>query len=181
MESLLKIGAAGAIATLLTIGSAQVSAAEDSTSMDDVFGYVGASYGEGKLEFGDMSEWDSAWKVFGGVTFNENIGAELTYADLGSPDGAGIEVDEATVTSLQVVGVLPLGNFDLFGKIGYGYYDAEFSFPGGGSPTRNGFDMASGFGVRYNMGNFGIRAEAEGVDVDFGDVYLVSLGLQFKF
>jgi hypothetical protein len=181
MESLLKIGAVGAIATLLTIGSAQASAAEDSTDMDDVVGYVGASYGQSKLEFGDFSEWDDAYKIFGGVMFNENIGAELGYADLGQASDAGIEVDEATVTSLQVIGVLPLGNFDLFGKVGYGYYDAEFDLAGGGSPTRTGFDMTSGFGARYNMGNFGIRAEAEGVDVDFGDVYLVSLGLQFKF
>lgn len=177
MESKLRLSAATAVAALLSLGSVQASAETDA------YGYAGASFGNAKVDQDDagFSEWDSSWKVFGGVMFNENIGAELAYGDMGSPDDAGFSVEELTVAGAQVIGVLPLGQFDLFAKIGYAYYDAEFELAGGGTPTRTGIELASGFGARYNIGKFAIRAEAEMLDVEFADVYNVSIGAQYRF
>jgi hypothetical protein len=184
MASLLKFGAASAVATVLSLVTVQ-AIAENAEDDPDVYGYVGASYGTAKMKIEPsdtrFSEWDDSWKAFGGVMFNENIGAEFSYGDMGSPSAGGISVDEVITTSAQVIGVLPLGQFDLFAKIGYAYYDAEFEFAGGGTPTRNGIELASGVGARYNFGDFAIRAEAEAVDVEFADLYNVSLGLQYRF
>jgi hypothetical protein len=105
----------------------------------------------------------------------------VTYQDLGSPDSRELAVDEMTSFATQVIGVLPLGNFDLFAKVGLAYYDAEIELASGGTPTRNGIELAGGFGARYNWGDFGVRAEAEAIDVDFGDVYNVSIGAEYRF
>lgn len=179
MDTRIKLGAAAAVAALLSLGAVSASADED------VYGYAGASIGNAKVKASpsdaDFSEWDTSYKVFGGVMFNENIGAEFAWHDLGSPDDAGNAVDELTAASGQVIGVLPLGQFDLFAKVGFAYYDAEFEFADGGTPTRNGVELASGFGARYNWGKFAVRAEAEAIDVEFGDLYNLSLGAQYRF
>jgi hypothetical protein len=98
----------------------------------DTYGYVGASVGNAKVKADPadvrFSEWDTSWKVFAGYMFNENIGAEIGYHDMGSPDDSGFEVSELTAFTSQVIGVLPLGQFDLFAKVGLAYYDAEFEY-----------------------------------------------------
>ena len=181
MKSAVKSGSTAAGVARLAIGSMQASADQ----FADTYGYVGASVGNAKVKAdpadAQFSEWDTSWKVFGGYMFNENIGAEIGYHDMGSPDDQGNEVSELTAFTSQVIGVLPLGQFDLFAKVGLAYYDAEFEFATGGTPTRNGIELASGFGGRYNFGNFALRAEAEVIDVEFGDLYNVSVGAQYRF
>jgi hypothetical protein len=181
MKSAVRTGSAAAVAALLALGPLHASADQ----FADTYGYVGASVGNAKVKADPadvrFSEWDTSWKVFAGYMFNENIGAEIGYHDMGSPDDSGFEVSELTVFTTQVIGVLPLGQFDLFAKVGLGYYDAEFEYATGSTPTRNGIELASGFGARYNFGNFAIRAEAEVIDVDFGDLYNLSVGAQYRF
>jgi len=176
MDAKMKFAAAAAVAATLSLGTAQASADAGH------WGYLGASVGSAKVKVSDerFSEWDTAWKVYGGYMFNENIGVEATYHDMGSPKDGTIRVTDLTGFATQVVGVLPLGSFDLFGKVGYLYYDAEFTV-GSSTPTRNGFELAAGFGARYNAGNFGIRAEAEAFDVGFADLYVLSIGAQYRF
>jgi hypothetical protein len=175
MDAKMKLAAA-AVAATLSLGAAQASADADH------WGYAGASIGNAKVKLAEaqFSEWDTAWKVYGSYMFNENIGVEATYLDMGSPSDGPIRVTDLTGFATQVVGVLPLGSFDLFAKVGYIYYDAEFR-SGSSTPTRNGFELAAGFGARYNVGKFGIRAEAEAFDVDFADLYVLSVGAQYRF
>ncbi|MBX3705830.1 MAG: outer membrane beta-barrel protein [Pseudomonadales bacterium] len=177
MGSASRLFSASVLTTSLAFGAGTAAAAEDH------WGYAGASIGNAKVKIQDdlrVSEWDTAWKVYGGYMFNENIGAEFTWHDMGSVRDGAFRVTDLNGAAAQVIGVLPLGSFDLFGKIGYMYYDAEFQV-GTSSPTRTGFELAAGFGARYNVGNFGIRAEAEAFDVGFADLYVLSIGAQYRF
>jgi len=181
MKSALKSGATAAVAALFAFGAMHASADQ----FEQTYGYVGASVGNAKIKVdpadASFSEWDTSWKAFGGYMFNDNIGAELTYYDMGSPDDNAVEVSEFTASALQVIGVLPIGSFDLFAKIGMAYYDVEFEYASGFTPTRTGVELAGGFGARYNWNNFAIRAEAEAIDVEDADLYNLSIGAQFRF
>jgi len=176
MVSISRITTSAVLGAALSLGAAQASAG------DDHWGYVGASYGNAQVKIQDsrISDWDSSWKVFSGYMFNENIGAELTYHDMGNASDGDFRVADLTGVSAQVIGVLPLGSFDLFAKVGYMYHDAEFEI-GAGTPTNNGVELAAGFGARYKAGKFGIRAEAEAFDVSFADLYVLSIGAEYRF
>jgi len=176
MASISRFTTSAVLGAALSLGAAQVSAE------DGHWAYGGASIGNAQVKIQDsrISEWDTAWKVFGGYMFNENIGAELTYHDMGNVSDGSFRVTDLTGVAAQVIGVLPLGSFDLFAKVGYMYHDAEFEF-GSSTPTNNGVELAAGFGARYKAGKFGIRAEAEAFDVSFADLYVLSIGAEYRF
>ena len=89
---------------------------------------------------------------------------------------------------------LPIGNFDLFAKVGgiAANIDVETKvhFPGPVPPEGNEHDsssegngmMAYGAGAMYNFGHWAIRAEYEAYDVDkLDDLYAVTGSLQYTF
>jgi OmpA-OmpF porin, OOP family len=125
--------------------------------------YLGASIGQATLEssldgaeYDNCSNWssnytcydpdfedsDTALKIYGGYMFNEYVGVEVTYYDLGSMSDGGLlysydggessnynydrsveeEVD-VTGLGLQLVGQYPVGPVDLFAKAGVFIYD----------------------------------------------------------
>ncbi len=77
----------------------------------------------------DWDEGDTAYKVFGGWRFNEIIAFEVAYINLGEPSGEvvpGFNLD-ASVDGFApyVVATIPLGLFEVYGRLGYYFYDAN--------------------------------------------------------
>lgn len=156
--------------------------------------YAGASLGQSTVEVDlgfTFDESDTAFKVFGGYTFNQYFSVELAWFDGGDP-----EMDISGAGSLSVgfdgfvgsaVGTLPVTEaFTLFGKVGSASYDAKVaaSVVGGGSESEeiSDQDLTYGVGAAFSFGNnFSLRAEYEMVDVDEIDVSLWSLGAVYRF
>ena len=149
----------------------------------------------------DLDEDENGFKVFAGFQFNEWLGIEGGYGVLGEPsadDSFGLNEAELEIeiNALQgfLVGTIPLGALDIFGKIGAASLstDAELKFTGPNVPglsdsTSSGNDdsmMAYGAGVALNFGDghWALRGEYEGYDADtLDDLYFISIGLVYRF
>jgi len=171
--------------------------------------YIGASGGEttAKLEGDvlvgdtvesfDFDESETGYKVFAGYNFLPWLGVEGGYVVLGQPQqdytignsNIDAEFDLGGFEGF-LVGTLPLGNFDVFGKIGAiaADMDLDVKVRTTGLPNENFSEsesngmMAYGGGVAYNFGHWAIRAEYEEYDTDnLDDLYFVSAGLTYRF
>jgi hypothetical protein len=189
MEQYQKAGFAAAVAAGLTGFSSQAAADW----------YIGVAVGEVTIETEDTIEFvdfdfdesDTAFKLFGGYMFNEYLGVEVAYVDMGSPSGSfgfdGGESLEAEVSGFTAYGVanLPLGPIDLFAKVGALAWDADLTVSYFGnelSASDDGIDLAYGVGARYRFGNVGVRAEYEIFDIDgVDDVFMWSVGAEYRF
>ena len=125
-----------AIAAVLT--GAMVPAAYAQTQ-DEVAGfYVGGGVGQFNAGIDDVDEvddtvdgWDdddTAYKFFAGYRLNRFLGFELDYINLGEPSGdvvPGFNVDTSVDGfAPYVVATIPLGIFEVYGRLGYFFYDA---------------------------------------------------------
>ncbi len=154
-----------------------------------------------------VDDTDTGWKLYGGYMFNQNLAVEASYADLGELSidstitaplaGTLATTWEAQTLAVSAVGIWPLAyNFEIFGKAGFHYWDAEITATatgGGGaasgSDDDNGTDVLYGIGAAYNLNdNFALRAEWErysniGDDNTTGesDVDMWSAGVQYSF
>ena len=140
-----------AVAAFAAVGlmSLPVMAAEDSGF------YVGAGLGLSNVDTdsieiieGEAYKFDdgsTAWKIFGGWRMNKYISFELAYFDTGTLDDEvtypidvfptptatpGTELFAKTELNLSgwapyVIGTWPIGIFELSGKLGYAFYDAD--------------------------------------------------------
>ncbi len=121
---------------------------------------------------------DTAWKAFGGWRMNEYLGFELAYVNLGSPDDEilpGVTLTtETDGFAPYVVGTLPVGDwFELFGKVGYYWYDTEarLATPAGevsDSQSNDTFTWSAGAGVNI-FERVNVRLEYEQFDFDEAD------------
>lgn len=159
--------------------------------------YVGASIGQGTLDFDDsdftvagLDDSDTAYKVYAGFTFNEFISLEAAYIDAGAPTetiGRFTIRYDLTAINVSAIGHLPLTEaFELFGKAGLTSYDYD------GEQRVNGVligttsdrdqDVSYGFGAAYSFGvPFEVRAEYEFIEIDSGSYDMVSVGGVYKF
>jgi OmpA-OmpF porin, OOP family len=181
--------ALNSIAALALLGAASVQA-ESQPGF-----YAGAGIGQSTLEVDDagFDADDTAFKVFGGYSFNDHFAVELTYFDGGAPGetfdfGIGTPVSvEAELTGLNVsaVGRLPINDtFALFAKLGYASYDFEVTGRAGGfSESEEGSDedLSYGLGIGLTFGAFGVRGEYEAIDVSDGGFNVLSVSGLFKF
>jgi hypothetical protein len=125
--------------TLLALGGiSSVSYAEENPSGL----YVGAGIGQFNVQIDDINQTDNAiqrlddddaaWKAFVGYRFNRFIAVEGAYLDLGKPNGRSSASGSSGDYRLRVkgfapyvIGTLPLGPVELFGKAGYYFYDVD--------------------------------------------------------
>jgi hypothetical protein len=133
----------------------------------------------------DFDENDTAWKGFVGYRFGGLIplfdfAGELTYRDFGNPDGGGFDF-EASGYDASALGILTLGPFDLFARLGIGQYSVEAN----GSNLDRDDDSTSeiyGLGAGFRIGKINIRAEWERVEpdgVDNIDMYTINAYWRF--
>jgi hypothetical protein len=108
--------------------------------------YIGAGFGQFNVGIDDIDETDNAisriddddnaWKIFAGWRINPYFAVELNYVDFGENSGstgsstAGSSGNyTADLAGFQpaVYGMFPLGPVELFGKVGYYFYDVDLS------------------------------------------------------
>jgi hypothetical protein len=131
--------AAGACAGSLACSSAVAQGAEN----DEGF-YLGGGVGQFNLKLDDFDQTDeaieqlddddTAWKAFVGWRMNPHFALEVAYVDFGRPsdrfETSGSSGDfRADISGFEpsIVGTIPLGPVELFGKIGYLFYDVDAS------------------------------------------------------
>ncbi|MDG1462937.1 MAG: porin family protein [Gammaproteobacteria bacterium] len=124
--------------------------------------YVGASVGVAKYSAsGEIDGLGTDGKegvagLFGGYKFMRHLAIEGRYVDLGKntlkDDGAGVGNADFSVVTLNIVGLLPLGdsNWELMGQVGagYGYYTFEF-YDDGQLLKGNQITPSIGIGARW--------------------------------
>jgi OmpA-OmpF porin, OOP family len=157
--------------------------------------YAGAGIGTTKIgddqfDNAGIDDSDTGFKIFGGYTFNENWGIEVSYFDFGEASASqGGDSVSVGVSGLSAAGVgrLPLNDmFSLYGKLGFASYDVDAKFNiagfGRGSASDSDSDMIYGVGGALSFGgNFEARLEYEAINVSDGDVNMISLGGLFRF
>jgi OOP family OmpA-OmpF porin len=104
--------------------------------------YVGAGIGQFNVNIDDIDQTDNAierlddndasWKAFVGYRINPYIALEAAYIDFGKPNtrssASGSNGDyrvKVNGFAPYVIGTIPLGPVELFGKIGYYFYDVD--------------------------------------------------------
>lgn len=191
-------------AMLVGAGLFAVSAASMAQAQAGRF-YVGGSFGQAELSdfCSDMDflvagigavascdEKDSAWKFFGGYRVNPNFAVEASYIDFGEVSARGQTFGvpfsvraSATAWGVAALGILPVGQLSLFGKMGLLMTDAKASASGiGGSFSDSETDtgLHIGFGAMVDVTPaFSIRAEWEREDEN--EIDMMTLGIQVRF
>lgn len=106
--------------------------------------YVGAGVGQFNVKIDDVDQTDEAiarlndddnsWKAFVGWRMNRYFGLELAYIDFGGPsdriEASGSSGDyqlELSGFAPYLIGTIPLGPIELFGKVGYYFYDVNLT------------------------------------------------------
>lgn len=177
--------------------------------------YVGGAIGDAAVEFEDDETGetfdgdDTGYKVIVGYRIIDWVAVELSYSDYGDPVDLFFGRDlEASydAKSASVLGMLPLQNFDLFGRLGFARLDTEFTAVGFNvRDTQESTEPLFGLGAQYRPSpNLAIRVEWEAIlldannddDDDFDDFFdddfdedrddgdwisMLSLGFTFKF
>ncbi len=174
--------------------------------------YIGGAIGDATVELEDdqtgatFDADDTGYKIIVGYRIIDWVAVEVNYSDYGNPVDTLFGVDlEASYDAISVsaLGMLPLGKFDLFGRLGVSRVDAtiravRFNVSDSDESTEPMF----GFGAQFRPNpNLAIRLEGEGVlldinndeDNDFWDddwdddnddgdwVTMLSLGVTYKF
>ena len=136
---------------------------------------------------------DTGFKLLGGYRANQYFAAELEYIDGGSVedkydiDGDTLKIGiDVTGFNLSALGSFPFAErFDVFGKLGVIFLDADFEASFMGESERDsddGNDFSWGVGASwYFMDNFGARIEYQGFEIEDADVDMISLGVLFTF
>jgi hypothetical protein len=196
---------AGIVALGAVGGPGYAVAADDNPSGP----YVGGAYGQFNVTIddldglgdaiGDLDTDDGAWKVFFGWRFNPFISLEVDYIDLGNPGGNfdasgsdGAYRTELAGAAGYVIGTLPLGIFELSGKVGYYFHDVtiDVDFDNIGSGNGDVWDRdESGEALVYGVGagvtlieRLNVKVEYELMDVDLvDDAYTLWLSGAWRF
>jgi opacity protein-like surface antigen len=95
--------------------------------------YIGVGAGQFNVETDSISGAtfkgdDTVYKVFAGYRFNPYIGMELDYIDLGAPKDTIANVSVETKVNgfaPYLIGTIPLGPIELFGRVGYYFYNVK--------------------------------------------------------
>jgi opacity protein-like surface antigen len=178
--------------------------------------YIGGAVGDATVEFEDdfsgqtFDADDTGYKIIVGYRIIDWVAVEVNYSDYGNPVDRIFGVDlEASydAKSVSALGMLPLGRFDLFGRLGIARVDSDFQVAG--FRTSGGSDESTeplfGLGAQFRPNpNLAIRLEWDGIliDADNGDdddwdddfwdddwdddddgdwVSMLSLGVTYKF
>jgi OOP family OmpA-OmpF porin len=154
--------------------------------------YFGGGFGQFNLDIDDIDDVgtglegaiddnDNAYKIFAGWRILPFLAVEAAYVNLGKPGDQisssgsdGRYSVEADGFSPSVIGSIPLGPVELFGKVGYYFYDvkARVNFNNGEVFTSDssGDDLVFGAGVGITLlQRLHVRAEWERFDIDNTD------------
>jgi hypothetical protein len=192
------------------VGTTILACSSGAMAEDDESGpYLGAAYGqfdvtienlEGVTDAVQDLDTDSdAFKVFFGWRLNPYVSFEADYIDLGNADG-GFEASgtsgqyslELSGFGAYAIGTLPLGIFELSGKLGYYFHDVTVDVdlenigPGNGNvlgTDDNGEAWAYGIGAGITfLERINAKLEYEVMDLDdLEDPYTFWLTAAWRF
>ena len=146
----------------------------------------------------DLSSSRTAWRLFGGLHLNRNLGVEAGYVYLAkdrlTEDVHG-DYFEAKVNGFEFtpIGLLSVGkHLTAFARGGIIFWHsdmvtARFGGPGSGTKKESGASPALGIGVEYDLNEYlGLRAEYTRYAVDkakagLGDFNFLALNGVFAF
>jgi hypothetical protein len=158
----------------------------------DFWGYVGGSVGRSDFDVGcvglSCDEQGVGFKLHAGGKFNNALGMEIGYVNLGHAETAGGEHKAQGVTAVVLAG-LPIGDrFSLFGKVGgvYSWTRVSADVPGYATGKERGLDWTYGVGATLALArNWELRADWDRYELDFASggshADLYSLGVQYRF
>ncbi len=175
----MKIRLAVVMAALASVAAAPAAFADNESGF-----YLGGGVGRFNAQIDDVDaldpaiqgwdEDDTAYKLFGGWRLNKVIAFELDYINLGEPSGdvvPGFNVDSSVDGfAPYVVATLPLGIFEVYGRLGYFFYDATYGIEtaAGGRVEfdEESEDIVYGAGVGLDLlDHINVRLEYERFDL----------------
>lgn len=183
----MKVGIAAATLIALAGGTMAAHAADSDNSRGF---YIGGGVGKFNVKIDDIDETDEAieklddddtsWKAFVGYRFNQYFSVEGAYIDFGGPSdrttasgSSGDYKAEFSGFAPYLIGTIPLGPVELFGKVGYYFYDVDITADlddlGGDvfRSSNSGEDLLYGFGVGMTFfDHLNARLEYEKIDAD---------------
>lgn len=165
--------------------------------------YIQAQAGQSEFDpdYSISDDNDTYLGIGVGFKVTENLAFELSYRDFGEAEDnysdAGFDFEEtyeADAVSIAAVGILPLGSsIELFGKLGFDVWDAEWNGRGSdgfdtlvGSESDDGTDVFYAVGAAFNV-NAGTDVHIEYqkhafevADSDL-DIDILAVGVNFGF
>ena len=172
-------------------------------SAQDAGGYFGASIGPSKAKHWCGSDLPSGaalaacdargkgWKMFAGYRINRVFGFEGSFIDFdkasltATSGGASTTVTaRATAFSAAAVGIIPLGQLEVFGKVGIAKVKAQSREASLAGTTfklgKNDNEAHVGLGLNYRLTReWDVRAEFERIRDSRIDFF--SVGLQYRY
>jgi OOP family OmpA-OmpF porin len=162
--------------------------------------YVGVGAGVGNLNMSGqdltglsnarLDDTDTTYTIRGGYRFHPNFAVEVGYYDLGKYDFGG-SIGTTSVTGsakaksygISLVGIAPIGQFDLYGRLGYAESELKAN-AGTNLVSANAIDRQGeatyGVGARWNFTKeVGFFAEWMKNDKIKVDSYMA--GIDFRF
>jgi len=136
----------------------------------------------------DFSDGDNATKIFGGWKFNPYFAVQADYVDFGESSGAVTPSVRGT-SDIQgfapsIVGTLPLGPIELFGRVGMMFYEVDLNLTGGRVIDESGEDLVWGAGIGFDVldDRLNLRLEYEEIDIErLDEADAVWLNAAWKF
>jgi hypothetical protein len=119
----------------------------------------------------DFSDGDNATKLFGGYRINRFFAVQADYVDFGESSGA-VSPSVRGTSDVQglapsVVGTLPIGPIELFGRVGMMFYEVDLNLTGGRVVDESGEDLVWGAGIGIDIAErFNVRLEYEEIDIE---------------
>jgi OmpA-OmpF porin, OOP family len=177
---LLKIAAA-----CLLVASANLAHADDDRGF-----YAGAGIGRARQDYFVFNGDDTAYRLFGGYSFNRYFAVEAGYLEngkIGDQFGANYLIIETSGFYASGLAKLPIGDYIVpFAKIGGYIHDDDATLVNGAqvlaTDTYSDTDFIFGGGLEFNLGsNFRMRAEYEKVNLPDSAFDIVSLSATYKF
>lgn len=153
--------------------------------------FVVGGLGQAKYKTDSDSETATSFLIGGGYKFNENFAVEARYEDFGEIKDSETEADfmftskvASNAYTLSVIGGLPINeSFNLFAKVGVGFWDIDISSSERDTITNNRFsdkisfsdnDFVYGFGAEYTVNDqFGITAEYTSLNIDYKETQTI--------
>jgi OOP family OmpA-OmpF porin len=119
----------------------------------------------------DFSDGDNATKLFGGWAFNRFFALQGDFVDFG--ESSGFVTPSVRGTSdvqgfaPSIVGTLPIGPIELFGRVGMMFYEVDLNLTGGRLVDESGEDMVWSAGIGIDiLDRANLRLEYEQIDIE---------------
>jgi OOP family OmpA-OmpF porin len=135
----------------------------------------------------DFSDGDNATKVFAGWNFNRFFAVQGDFVDFGESSGF-VSTSARGTSDVQgfapsVVGTLPIGPIELFGRVGMMFYEVDLNLTGGRFVDESGEDLVWSAGLGIDIKDrANLRLEYEKIDIaELDEADALWLNFAWKF